>query len=402
MVPDSNQTNKYLHSMSFLRVVALCVVVVVNLGLLRWQFHMPAQHFTVQAQSFLHGRLDIDFPRDIDLVEIDGKYYWPNGPFPTLILMPFQVFLGSGFHQGFAQIFVLGILIFYLYKLARHKKYSYVSSLYFVCAFMFGSLTVGLITQPSSWYFAQIVAMTMLTMALYEWETGRRFILLGVFIGALLSTRPTAATFGLYILFYCFRQMSKEKKGAIQLVQFIIPVLIFFLILGWFNWVRFGNFFDNGYGVNQVAEDSEALRQLGMFSYRHIPMNIYWYFLSSVDRVTDATAHLIFPFIRYNRWGLSFFVVAPFFTYTMLVYWQKVKRLRGLWWTVGITLLVLLAYFTTGWYTFGPRYVGDLLPVLYVLMLNAYLKKELTGFQKNIIVVSSVLNTYLIYATRFV
>jgi hypothetical protein len=382
------------------RTTLLCFIIAVNIHFFVVQFLQPNNQFSWQAQSFLHGQLNINNPKRQDMVVIGNRLYWPNGPFPAVFLAFFQLFAGSGFHQGYGQIVALGVLFFYLYKLTRLKGFSTYDSFFLLSAFSFGSVAIGLISEPSSWFFAQVVAMALLTCLLYEWETTRNYFILGVLEACIIATRPTAGLIGLYICWVLLKELRSKHHGTIHAVQFFAPVVLTVINLGLFNWARFGNPFDNGYFTNLVGPQSQALRQFGVFSLAHIPMNIYWYFLAGFNGVTNGSAHIVYPFIRYDRWGLSFFIVSPFFLYAVRTL-KNHSKYRGLWNVIGLTLCVLLTYFTTGWYNFGPRYTADFLPLLYLLLLYALRKNRLNSFQKNLILVSSLLNTYLIFATKF-
>lgn len=382
------------------RQVLVLFIICANGYLFFINYHSSAQQFSWQAQSFLEGKLEVYAPKDTDMVVVDDKIYWPQGPFPSIILAVFQVLIGPSVQQGLVQMVLVVFLTYMLYKLARLRHFSWEQSMYLVCAFLFGSIVIGIITNPTSWFFAQVVALVLLVLLLYEWESRRNYLIMGLLEASLIATRMTAGFFGFYIVYALIMDIRVGKRTLIQLLQFIIPIIISLGLLSWFNWARFGNFFDTGYFTNNIGPEGEALRQFGLFSLRHIFTNIYWYFLSSVEGVTNGTAHLVFPYIRYNLWGLSFFIVSPIFLYTISTLRNNSTYLRGLWCIAGLTLTVLLLYYTTGWYTFGPRYMADLLPILYILLLYVLKKQGLGEFQKNLIVASAFFNTYLLLTAR--
>src|SRR3954471_11965395 len=62
--------------------------------------HTKANHFTLLADSWLHGRLDLGHPppaytQNNDFAEFQGRYYVSFPPFPAVILLPFAKMAGS-------------------------------------------------------------------------------------------------------------------------------------------------------------------------------------------------------------------------------------------------------------------------------------------------------------------
>lgn len=384
----------------YLRYILLGFIFISAAYLYFTSFHVGAQQFVWQAQSFLSGKMDIVGVRHVDMAQYGGKLYWPQGPFPSVILLPFIFVFGRGVAQGHVQALIIIFLIYIVIRTARRKGYSLADSVYLCSALLLGSVFVGILTQPTSWYFSQMIAALLLCIMLYEWEYRRRYFLLGCLEGAIIATRPTASLFGLYIVFMLVSDLFHRRNVLARSVSFIIPIAGTLICLAWFNWIRFGSAFDNGYFTNNIGPLVDPLRSMGLFSYRHIPMNIYWYFLSGLRPVTDGTQHIVFPFFRYNDWGFTMFFVSPFFLYTFRTFGLGIGYIRGLWMIVGCTLLFLLMYYSTGWVSFGPRYVADFMPILYILLLNAFPNRTLSSTHKNMIIASAIVNVYILYATR--
>src|SRR4030043_1565977 len=100
------------------------------------------QQFSYLALSFLQGRLDISsYPIAWnDASVFNGKYFWPLGPFPSVVLMPF-VYIFSlfklFFYQKYLQVPMVLAIFFLCYKLARKLKYDKSDSIYLAIAFNF-------------------------------------------------------------------------------------------------------------------------------------------------------------------------------------------------------------------------------------------------------------------------
>lgn len=367
-------------------------------------FNTSWTHFADQAQSFLVGKLDLTplgFDKH-DYVIRDEKYYWPEGPFPSVALIPIQILTGPTSSQGKTQLVLIVILSFSLFKLARIKQFSPLDSFFLTSVFLLGSPVIGLIVDPKSWFFAQIVSCTFLTLLILELETKRRWLLLGILEATLLATRPTSGFIILALLFFLYKENVPVSKKLYNLLYFLLPVFISIFVLMWFNYARFGNPLDNGYISNDVGGFIGPLRDLGLFSLQHIPTNLYYYFLTSVDPVfSNISIHLKFPFIKYDGVGLSLLLVAPFFLYSLNSLKKGTIYLNSFWAVIGLTLFTQLSYYAPGWVQFGPRYTTDFMPILFLITLHSLTSSRLTTFQKIAIFLSSSFNVYLLSTTTF-
>src|SRR5436309_3449881 len=183
------------------------------------------QQYVRLAESFLSGKLYFtSIPAHLhDTAAFGQRHYWPLGPLPAVLLMPFVSFfrlIGADFYLGYASLPL---------TLAFCGSSSY--------------LSVGVISM--SWPFAQIVAVCLIFLAIDEWLTRRRWWLLGFLLGLTAAARISA---GLNIALFTGAALFCEKKGRAKIVAalavgFTIP--IFFLAA--YNFVRFGSMFETGY-----------------------------------------------------------------------------------------------------------------------------------------------------------
>lgn len=381
-----------------INLIILVATLILATNIYLSNINTPWSHFSDQAQSFLKGRLDVDplyFDKH-DYVVKDGKYYWHQGPLPSILLTPFQSLTKMKFSQGIAQLLLIIILSISLFKLARLKKFNILDSLYLVIAFLLGSPLVGLIVDPKSWFFSQVTAVTVLTILILELETKRRWWLIGILEAMLIATRFTSGFIIITLFCLLYKERNLMKIKLFNLFIFLLPIFMSIFLLGWFNYARFGNPLDNGYLSNDVGGYISPLRNLGFFNIAHLPTNFYYYFLASVEPVTsNISIHLRFPFIKYTSWGLSLFLVAPFFLYSIKSLKKSSPYLVSLWTVVILTLFTLLIYYAPGWVQFGPRYTADFMPIIYLLTLYS-LNFKLTKFHKLLIITSSLFNVYLL------
>jgi hypothetical protein len=390
----------------FLALWIICSVILfsaVLYGFYSEHSSWDTRQFSEQAWSFLHGKTAI--AHTVDTVRFHNQYYWYSPPFPSFILLVGFVLSKQVFTEPVGQFYMLIPLVYFLYKLARSKRFGKVDSFYLTFVFLFGSVMINLITQPISWYFSQVVATTLLVVLLYEFETKRRYWVLGLCEGALIATRPTAGFIGVllaWLLFKTFLKRGITKQLIVDVFSFFLPICISILFLLWFNYVRFGSAFFDTYHYLDAGVVLRPVQQLGVFSLRHVPSSFYYFFLASYLPVTKGTAHLVFPYITYSPFGLSFFLVCPFFVYAFRTLKRAAFFVRAYWLVILGTLGCLLCFFSMGGFqTYGPRYTADFLPILYVLLLTSFKKPRLNNVQKFLILLSSSLNVYLLL-THFV
>lgn len=385
----------YLKS-TFVLIIFISFIILLpkTVKVLNWGYWT---HFNQQADSFLAGRLDI--AKQMDTVEYSGKYYWHQQPFPSVILLPFKL-LWKNFDQFNMQIVLVIVLSILLYKLTNLKKRSFFDSFLLITVFLFGSPVIGLILNPSSWYYAQLITVTLTTGLLLEMLTKKRPLILGILLALIVATRPTAALIIIPISYQLIKQSLKGKVSK-RLLTFFSPIALTIVLLLLFNYLRFNNILYNAYQTNNIGGSMPHFRSLGLLSIEHLPTNFYYYFLISVNPVTDSSgAHLVFPYITYSTWGVSLFLVAPFFLYSLKTISSKNTATKLLWLVIILNLIFSMLFFAPGWVQFGPRYTADFFPILYLLVLRGLQSTKLTINQQLLIIVSSLFNIYL-YTSAF-
>ena len=363
------------------------------------------QQFSYLAEAFLHGQTYfLDSHKDSlpDIALFNGRQYWPLGPFPAVILIPFVFIfrrLNLFFYQGYLQFFlVLGI--FYLCtRIARKLDYSSEDSRFLAYGFCFSTAFVGTAMWPWSWYFAHVVTVLLLFLIIWEYLGRGRPLVIGTLSAALLLTRVSAS---LIILFFVLQIVLDSRDSAksvtISLTQLLTPFALGLVCLFVYNFNRFENIFETGYSMQIVPEHAIRARSYGIFSPSHVPGNLYYLFVASALPVfRDGTSSVLqFPFLRANDWGMSIFVTSPMFLSLFLLdYGDRCSKLILT--TVVIISTPILFYYGVGWKQFGFRYSLDFLPLLFFLLMRNYHQKykKLSSRFKILILLTSLSNFYL-------
>lgn len=151
------------------------------------------QQFVYLAYSFINGSFSlIHLPPTItDLSLYQGKFFWPLGPFPAVLLIPFVWIFKTMFLQGFIQ-FPLNILNFFLvYKISKTLKLRTGKAVLLAIFFIFGSVYTPIAAIPFSWYFAQVIATSLLLFAIYEFLNKKNYLVIGIALALATLTRTT-------------------------------------------------------------------------------------------------------------------------------------------------------------------------------------------------------------------
>ncbi len=374
------------------------------------------QQFVYMASSFLQGKLYlVEKPFYWwDTVYFSGHYYWPLSPFPSVLLLPFVfVFqkMGIFFYQGYLQFGLTVAIAFMAYKLARHFKYSKEDSWFLSFAFCFSSVYIVATYSSWSWYFASAIAVFLLFLSLYLFYIGKKnYLFIGLLLGLVCATRFTAGLCATFFLIEIIFENVSWKQRIKNMFKLSIPILLCGLLLLYYNYVRFQNPFDNGYmrANNVVATEAQRFELLnyGLFQVRNIPTNFYYYFIKTLDPVlvefnsaNGNTYILKPPYFKVGYPGTSFFVVSPIFIYLFKL--KLKKRHLSLILVNIVVLSVLMTYYWPGWRQVGPRYMLDVLPFTFVLLLYSFPRRRLSNFSKLIIMISAMFNLYLFTTVFF-
>lgn len=397
------------HRMSLISWTLLLLILFGFLGVTAYlnMVQHNEQQFSYLAQSFLNGNLafqEIPGQSWADATPFEGQFYWPLGPLPAVLLMPFEFLtqsLGVFFYQGYLQFFLVSALLGVIYRIARCTGYHSENSLYLAFAFLFATAFLGVALWSWSWYFSHVITSLLLFLIILEMITRRRAWLLGALFALVLATRATAVL-GLVwcIAEYCVACDKKQKK-IVSLISLIMPVVVIAIFLLLYNYARFHNPFDQGYASQMIPQHAEVRRALGIFSLQHLPGNLYYLFLAAPSPVWHdrMTPIFEFPYFVANPWGMSIWITSPLL---LILFGLKLRDRTSLFLLLTVTLIAvpIILYYGIGFRQFGYRYALDFLPFLYYLLLRNYHQQrgELTIRFKAIAIVSALFNFYLFSA----
>lgn len=363
------------------------------------------QQITILGESFLQGRLDLIRldPKwgSLDLVEYNGKYFWALGLLPSLIITPFiflvELFKIGPFPQGLLNI---GLLMgnFYLgYNFANRKfNYSRLDSLLLATILCFTSSLFSISMISNSWYITQSLAFFLLFLSLYEYYGKRRYWIIGIMFGLISLTRLFTLV---GMIFFIVMILVNKTNLTRNLMHFVIPFAFVSLFLLPYNYARFGDAFETGYYKQSMGEIFINLRERhGIFKVENIPSNAYYYFINTPEIVTEDGSTFLTD-LESNFHGMSIFLIAPIF---LLIFFSDksrsvLKKEKGvLVLNLGIIVILLLSFYAPGAPTIGPRYLTEILPFAFLLLLDAFGKGEIRLKYYILTLISISINLFLL------
>lgn len=395
-------SKKILFDSVFIGLPSLILLILLVIGF----YAEGSQQFSLLANSFIHGHTY--FLSSIggvgqDPVLYHGRVYWDDGFFPSLTLVPFVAFFNLFhifFYQGFIKWIFVALTIYFIYLLAKHFKYSNRDSIVLVLGFMIGSVYIGVNSVSSSWLYAQVVCTFLLFAALIAYFKKKNWWLIGAICGAILLTRiPADAVLIFFSLSILYTKKSFKNKLK-DLFKLGIFVLLAAIMIGTYNYQRFGNPFNNGNYYQLISSDSAKARSMGLLNIDHIPTNLYTILLRGPIPVkVSGSWSLKYPYLSNNNLGMSIFLTSPFLLYFFTRKWSAYSREnRLLLLSSLVSLLILLCYYGDGADQLGYRYSLDFLPMLYVVFMSIYRKynQKLSLGMTSLLILPGFFNFYLL------
>lgn len=352
--------------------------------------------FSLQAQSWLEGRLDLGQNYSyLELAVYQGKYFVSFPPFVSYIMLLFVPFFGANTPDNWITLGASVVSAVYAVKLYKLMRNNDNHAIFMAVFLLLGCNTLFCSVNGWVWFIAQNFAFMFTIMSAYYAEKGKLGLSLS-FLACAVGCRPFQIVYAPVVLIICYMKwknncVASEHDKKIGILYFIskkwtsliAPFIIgsTYMIL---NYARFGSIFE--FGHNYLPEFTDAPE--GQFSFSYILAN-----LPSLFKIPGLTEQGKLAFPTFN--GMSIFLISPIFI-TFIIYFvyniiQNVKsrrlnnnmaadliiedRLTHIL-TIVIPIIFVLhtifiiAHKTMGGWHFGNRYMNDLLPFIYYAVLR--------------------------------
>lgn len=359
-----------------IRDIAFCAAAVLLLHLLfsmvsgKYLFSRNDYNsYVLQAQSWLSGRLDVEYRSWLELAEYGGKYYVSFPPFPSyVLLLPVMIF-GSNV-DGCAALLSMLLGVAFAVKLCHKAGLDSRKAVLLTCLLYLGTNMWQITVDAWVWFLAQNFSVTLTLAALYAGLCGRRgtsVFLLACAVGC----RPFQIVYLPVIFLLLWRSGEKRSFPGYFFRRFYVylPALALGASYMVLNQLRFENPFE--FGHNYLPEFTQAAK--GQFSLSYVPQNF-----QNLFRFSDSAASGPWQFPKFD--GMNLFLVTPLFAllpvFAAAAFFRKQERGSILFFglcclLICVHLFCILLHKTMGGYHFGNRYLLDTVPLVFYLTAAA-------------------------------
>ncbi|MBP3703741.1 MAG: hypothetical protein J6I65_08150 [Lachnospiraceae bacterium] len=342
----------------------------------------PFNTYALQADSWLKGHLNlIDGAKhgNLELAVFENQYYVSFPPFPSYVLLPFVLLLGSvqtpDHWLALISYLSAGIFAVKIYHTLckdniiceSFKKHSGLA-MFFPLFLLMGSNVVYTSMNGWVWFLAQNFAFTLSLASIYFALKNHGGLSLGL-LACAVGCRPMQILYFPIILFILWQGLKSETIK--QKWYWILPPALIGLSYMILNYARFGSITE--FGHNYLPEFTRT--EEGQFNLEYLSEN-----LGRMFRLPEKLQNGKLDFYYFD--GFNIFLISPIFLAFIIavIYGIREKKNRIL----AIMLLLLmtvhifsiLMHRTLGGSHFGNRYFNDLLPFAYFGMLTFMPKKE--------------------------
>lgn len=396
---------------SFWRLLSLLLVVlIILLPLLTGWGQSVNTHFLALADAFLRGRLDVSgvSPVAVDISTFGGSQYVHQGVFPAVLLLPFVAIFGYSFHQLQMTLLLTLANGWLLWSLLESLAVAASTRRWLITLLTLASPYTMQMVTDGPWPLQHATSVTLTLLALYvvlrqplATVSGRCWLLVGLLLGATLLTRYVTVLGG---IFFAWLLVEIGRREDWSLRRYAVPLiglglgsglgLLAFLL---YNYARFGNPFDSGFGYGRWGADLLQSYSYGFLSLRHVPRNLYMFFLQPPLPVNplfgpDSPQVLNFPWLAPDRMGMGLFFASPALLFTFRTGLDTPLK-RALWAAILLIFAGLMIYCWPGGVQFGYRYAIDLLPFA-LLLLGLHWQQGVSRAGRLLIVVSGLISAW--------
>lgn len=331
----------------------------------------PNNPYILFSQSLLHGDLML-WPTIIhgDLVYFDNNFYLPYPPLPSIILLPFVVLFGAAHVNTVAVATIMACISIYLmYNIFRRLEIDKAYFNWLMLAVFFGTgYWFAIFTSHHVYAFAHVTSFLFQLLVINELLGKRRWWLVGIYIGCTFMTRQLTIAYiflALGYMWYLYRS-GKDNIKFRDLLALGASVGSFVAIYLIYNYVRFGNAFDTGYGnIMYIGLLKERVDEYGVFSARYFLFNLYSVLIKGFDIEFEGRTQLNIKDI--DLWGTSLLAASPFLIASIKAAWPKILKISA-WLTIILILTGQLFYHNNGFPQANTmRFALDFVPLLLVL-----------------------------------
>lgn len=331
-----------------------------------------AMEYEVTRNLLRYGSFDLRDEQfnELDAARgIDGRLYSPHGPGQSIAMIPFFL-LGEGvavflsdfpamrIHHFFISLMnplITAFICVFLFLLQKRLGFSKKTSI--LTTYIYG---IGTLAFPySKISFDVTLTACLLIIAAYALVRFRQSVhlkwalLAGVLLGCALVTRiATLIVLPFFAIYLCCCLREKTLKSFFMfrvMCSFCIPIIFSIVIIGWYNTIRFGFFYEDGHAADAAVAFTTPL--IVGFIGQLLSPGKGLFFYSSILLFAVSGVRMMF---RSHRLETLFFISIILVN---LLFYSKLASWSGDW-------------------CWGPRFTVPIIPFL-CLFLGAFLNSDI-------------------------
>lgn len=398
---------------------------------------VATNYWSYLAEAFLDGRTDIKecppYSDCHDLVFFEGKKYLYWAPVPAFVYLPIVAKMGTQTPDlliasifGAINIGLFSLFLFYFSKFFR-LQIRFLENQIWTLFWGMGTVHFYMSMNGTVWYIAQVLAQSFLLLGfIFLLKNPRNkwnLLWSGLSLALAIYTRNNlifALLFAFSILIPRYllpeRQhiFEKWKMKIGHLILFISPFLLASLLNLYYNFIRFGDAFENGLNYHKMDPGYQVNFDMhGYFSWKYIVSN-FWIEVLKPPKWTND-----FPFFDIeNGFGFGFLWASPmlifFIPATFLFFkkgiknrnlisiqnifkYQKVSAMLGNYLALFGISIVIFSVMGPGWKQFASRYSLDYQLFLMIPILFFFEKWKSNKWITSLAFILLLLSVYMNY-----
>jgi hypothetical protein len=341
-----------------------------------WKEPHGTNSYSLLADAFLHGRLDVASCFDVDCARYGGKIWVIFPPAPAIVAMPFVAAFGTGF-AGYIPLSLIlsGVTLWLWWRIFRTVGLEPAHAGWLIVAIAFATpLYYITIRGNGVWFFAQVVGTLAVTAAIHE-ALARRLLTAGLAIGLAFLSRQLTILIAPFIFALALdaneRLISFRSDYLRRAATFALPIAIAIAVYLLYNALRFGNPMETGYAYIATTrpDDPSAvtyrIQEIGLFSARYALVNAFYFLVQGFH--VDFVGRYMTELGKLDPFGTSIIAASPFL---LLAFFAPMRRaiVIGLG-IAAVMVIFLLFYHSNGFTQYNTqRYTLDWLPVIFLAL----------------------------------
>jgi hypothetical protein len=334
------------------------------------------------ADAFLNGRLHlVDPPGHFELAWHEGRAYLNYGFAPALLMLPLVAIWGQSVHQALLTAALGALTVNIWWSILKRLALSTRLRVWLLVLWALGSPVWFTAGRPgTTWFLMHVVTILGLSLAIRECLGARRGVLVALYLGLAISSRQLSVLTMPIFLYWLWRAAPGGAPDRVwpdrlrRLFGFGLVTGGIMGINGLYNFLRFDDWFDNGY-ARFIAKDHPPY---GIFSPSYLGdrlRNYFWHWPKPVTWVwppaaPDGASRWPIRWLDPSLDGPPLWLSYPGL---WLLFWASFRTWenRLLMFAAVLAFMPYLFYYWSGFTQFGCRYFMDVWPLFMVVIADA-------------------------------